>query len=73
MNSITLRVIKHPKSKTNWLCYPSNDLKPFVIAKSKAKALKKPGVYIVDLGFNSKSNFVYSIKVRVELAIKKGK
>lgn len=72
MNSIILRVIKHPKSKTNWLCYP-NDMKPFVITKSRAKALKKPGVYIVDLGFNSASNFVYSIKVRAELAIKKGK
>jgi len=73
MNSIILRVLKNPKSKTNWLCYPSNDMKPFCIAKSKVKTLKKPGVYLVDLGFNSKSNFVYSIKVRTELAVKKGK
>lgn len=72
MNSVTLRVLKHPKSKQSWLCYP-NGMKPFVITKSRAKALKKPGVYIVDLGFNSASNFVYSIKVRAELAIKKGK
>jgi hypothetical protein len=72
MNSVTLRVLKHPKSKQSWLCYP-NGLKPFVITKKRASSLKKPGVYVVDLGLNSETNFVYSIKVRAELAIKKGK
>lgn len=71
MNTITLRVIKNPKSNSTWICYPQG-MKPFVFSKSKAKGLK-PGVYIVDLGINPASNFVYSIKVRAELATKKGK
>lgn len=69
MNSIVLRVIKNPKSNASWLCYPQG-LKPFVITKARAKALK-PGVYIVDLGINTASNFVYSVKVRAQLATKK--
>ena len=72
MNSITLRVIKNPKSNTTLICYPQG-MKPFVFSKSKAKGLKPNGVYIVDLGINPASNFVYSIKVRAELATKKGK
>ena len=70
MNSIVLRVIKNPKSKSSWLCYPQG-MKPFVISKTRAKSIKAQGVYIADLGINEASNFVYSVKVRAQLATKK--
>ena len=73
MNSITLRVVKNPKSKTSWLCFPQG-LKPFVITKPKAKEVKHPGIYIVDLDINPQTNFVFGIKVWSEVAtVKKQK
>jgi hypothetical protein len=47
-------------------------MKPFVISKSKAKALKAGRVYIADLR-TSTNGYVYSVIVREELALKKGK
>ncbi len=71
MNSIITRVISNPHSKTSVICYPSG-MKPFVISKSKAKALKAGRVYIADLR-TSTTGYVYSVIVREELALKKGK
>jgi hypothetical protein len=72
MNSIITRVIANPHSKTSVICYPSG-IKPFVISKSKAKALKPNRTYIVDLKVNSTTGYVYAAIVRSELALKKGK
>jgi microcompartment protein CcmL/EutN len=47
-------------------------MKPFVISKSKAKALKAGRVYLVDLRAST-TGYVYSVIVRGELALKKGK
>jgi microcompartment protein CcmL/EutN len=47
-------------------------MKSFVISKSKAKALKAGRVYLVDLRTSTKG-YVYSVIVRGELALKKGK
>jgi hypothetical protein len=69
MNSIILRVINNPKSKTSLLCF-ANDIKPFTLAKAKHKSLK-PGTYVADLKINPVTNFVYGVKVREQLAIKK--
>lgn len=71
MNSIITRVISNPHSKTSVICYP-NGMKSFVISKSKAKALKAGRVYLVDLRTSTKG-YVYSVIVRGELALKKGK
>jgi hypothetical protein len=48
-------------------------MKPFVISKSKAKALKPNRIYVVDLKVNSTTGYVYAAIVRSELALKKGK
>jgi hypothetical protein len=76
MNSIIIRVISNPNSKTSWIVYP-NGMKPFVISKSKAKDLKPNKAYFVDLKTKSYAEntktFVYAIKVHGELALKKGK
>ncbi len=76
MNSIIIRVISNPHSKTSWIIYP-NGMKPFVIAKSKAKSLKPNKAYLVDLKSKTYGNgtktFVYAVKVHGELTIKKGK
>ncbi len=71
MNSIITRVISNPHSKTSVICYPQG-MKPFVISKSRAKALKPGKVYIVDLKAGT-NGFVYAVKVHGELAIKKSK
>ncbi len=75
MNSIIIRVIKHPHSNTNMICYPSQG-KPFVVSKSKHKAVKPGKSYLVDLQTKAYADstkvFVYAIKVHGELAIKKG-
>jgi hypothetical protein len=71
MNSIITRVISNPHSKTSVICYP-NGMKPFVISKSKAKALKAGKTYLVDLRAST-TGYVYSVIVRGELALKKGK
>jgi hypothetical protein len=71
MNSIITRVISNPHSKTSVICYP-NGMKPFVISKSKAKALKAGKTYLVDLRAST-AGYVYSVIVRGELALKKGK
>ena len=68
MNSIITRVISNPHSKTSVICYP-NGMKPFVISKSKAKALKPGKTYLVDLKANG--DFVYSVKVHSELMVSK--
>jgi hypothetical protein len=47
-------------------------MKPFVISKSKAKALKPGKSYLVDLKAST-NGFVYSVKVHGELTIKKSK
>jgi hypothetical protein len=47
-------------------------MKPFVISKSKAKALKAGKTYLVDLRAST-AGYVYSVIVRGELALKKGK
>jgi hypothetical protein len=71
MNSIITRVISNPHSKTSVICYP-NGMKPFVISKSKAKALKPGKLYLVDLKAST-NGFVYAVKVHGELTIKKSK
>jgi hypothetical protein len=48
-------------------------MKPFVISKSKAKALKPGKTYLVDLKANATNGFVYAVKVHGELTIKKNK
>jgi hypothetical protein len=45
-------------------------MKPFVISKSKAKALKPGKTYLVDLKAST-TNFVYAVKVHGELMIGK--
>jgi len=72
MNSIITRVISNPHSNTSVICYP-NGMKPFVISKSKAKALKPGKTYLVDLKANVTNGFIYAVKVHGELTMKKSK
>jgi hypothetical protein len=69
MNSIILRVINNPKSKTSLLCF-ANDIKPFTLPKAKHKNLK-PGTYVADLKINPVTNFVFGVKVWQQLATTK--
>mgnify|MGYP000052656628 CR=1 FL=1 len=69
MNSIITRVISNPHSNTSIICYP-NGMKPFVISKSKAKALKPGKTYLVDLKAST-TNVVYGVKVHGELMLGK--
>lgn len=76
MNSIIIRVIAHPHSKTSMICYPASGT-AFVVNKSKHKGIKPGKSYLVDLQTKPYANntkvFVYAIKVHGEIVIKKGK
>ena len=72
LNFTTIKTIACPNNSSLMICYPTTG-KPFVIAKSKHKALKANNIYHVDIKSKPYANgktFVYSIKV---LATVKGK
>jgi hypothetical protein len=74
LNFTTIKTVNCPNNSKLLICYPTAG-KPFIVPKSKHKALKPNNIYHVDIKAKAYANglktFVYSIQVLA--TIKKAK